>query len=66
MEMVSKNIGKGEPLQNLNELIRLAYEGKSVIVCGGWGYYVKPAAFMIFWPLYHLSKLKFYYSIKVK
>jgi len=66
MKMVTKNIALGEQVPDLNELIRLAYERKSVIIRGPWGYYIKPAAFMIHWPLYHLSKLKFFYSIKVK
>ena len=66
MEMITKNIGKGEKINNLSELIRLAYEGKSVIVKGPWHYWVRPAAFMINWPLYHLSKLSFFYSINIK
>ena len=66
MKMASKNIAIGETVPNLNELIRLANEGKSVVVRGTWGYYVKPAAFMIRWPLELLGRMEFHYSIKVK
>lgn len=66
MKMASKNIAIGEPVPNLNELIRLANEGKSVVVRGAWSCYVKPAAFMIHWPLALLSRMEFHYSIKVK
>ena len=66
MEMITKNIGKGEPISNLAELKRLALEGKSVIVETAWHKYVRPAGFMINWPLTHLLNLKFFYSIKLK
>lgn len=66
MKMVSKNIAVGEPISNMDELLRLADEGKSVVVHGAWGYYVKPAAFMIHWPLALLGRMKFHYSVKVK
>jgi hypothetical protein len=66
MEMVTKNIGKGEPISDLTELIRLAREKKSVVIRGGWGCYVRPAAFMINWSLGQLAKMQFFYSIKLK
>ena len=66
MEMVTKNIAQGEQLPTLDELVRLAREGKSVVVGSPYYRYVRPAAFMIRWPLFHLVPLKFYYTIKVK
>jgi hypothetical protein len=65
MEMVTKNIGKGEPINDLRELVRLANEKKSIIVYGGWGCYVRPAAFMINWSLGQLAKMRFFYSINI-
>jgi hypothetical protein len=66
MEMVTKNIAQGEPLASLDELVRLARESKSVVVESPYYRYIRPAAFMIHWPLVHLVSLKFYYTIKVK
>lgn len=65
MEMVTKNIGKGEPINDLRELVRLAEEKKSIIMRLGWNWYVRPAAFMINWSLGQLAKMQFFYSIKI-
>lgn len=65
MEKITKNIGKGEQISDLKELIWLAHEGKSIVVRGAWGYWVKPAAFMIHWSLCQLSRLQLFYSIKL-
>lgn len=63
---VSKNIWKGAEITNLAELQKLAVDGKSVVVKTKFYTYVKPAAFMINWPLCRLLNLTFFHAINKK
>lgn len=66
MEMATKNIRVGDSIKDLMDLKRLADEKKSVAFRRGiqqiWA--VRPAAFMMQWPLAQLMNLKLYYTIK--
>ena len=64
MEKVSKNICKGGRIDDLNELVKLAKARKSVVVISGCGTYVRPAAFMIHWPLAMILRHSIYYAIR--
>lgn len=63
--MVSKNISKGEPINDLKDIVRLANEGKSIIMQRHKDWHeVRPAAFYQNWRLIDLSRVKFFYTIK--
>lgn len=54
-------------IENINELLSLANQKRSVVVCyGGKQLYAKPAAFLIGWPLKTLSKYEFYLYTNTK
>lgn len=62
---MSKNIIKGERIDDLKELNWLACNRRSVVVVhGGRELYVRPAAFLVGWPLKTLLKFEFHYAIK--
>jgi hypothetical protein len=61
---VSKNITKGKEIKDLRELYSLAIKKQSVVVyCNKW-WYVRPAGFMINWPLAQLVHVQLFYSVK--
>lgn len=63
---MSKNIIKGERIEDLKELIWLADNKRSVVVVHrGRELYVRPAAFLIGWTLRTLLKFEFHYAIKI-
>jgi len=69
MEKISKNIYKGEQILDIQEIIRLANEGKSIVQKANYTnrmYIVRPAAFYLNWPLRLILAYKFYYAIKIK
>jgi hypothetical protein len=62
---VSKNISRGKEIVDLNEIPRLALEKRSVVVgMNKYTHYVRPAAFMLMWPLNQILKIKLYYAVK--
>jgi hypothetical protein len=62
---MSSNIAKGGRIEDLSELLWLAENKKSVVVQYGEKHlYVRPAAFLIGWPLKTLSRYSFYYAVK--
>ena len=68
MEMITKNIGKGERITDLRDIKRLAEEGKSVIWQAGFAttrYFVRPAAFFLSWQLRMMINYDFYYTVKI-
>ncbi len=66
MEMISKNIGKGPPIKDLRELLVLANEKKSAIVCLGQNtMFVRPAAWLVHWSLQRLSNVSIFHSVKI-
>ena len=68
MEMITKNIAKGEPIINLNDFKRLATEKKSVIQKTKYinkPYIVRPAAFYLSWQLGLMINSQFYYTVKI-
>jgi hypothetical protein len=61
---ISKNISLGGKITDLNEIQRLASERKSLIVRMGGSYFVRPAAFIIGWPMNLILRTELYYSVK--
>lgn len=61
---VSKNISRGEQIKDLSELYSLACKKRSVVFQRGTFHWVRPAAFLLFWPLAELLKGKVYYAVK--
>lgn len=62
MEMISKNIAKGEFISDVREIQRLANEKKSVIQSvryANTNYIVRPASFYLGWPLILVLLSKF-------
>ena len=64
---MTKNITKGGKIDDLKELEWLSQNKRTVVVkYGNKDLYIKPAAFLIGWPLKTLLKYEFYYAIKNK
>lgn len=61
---VTKNICKGQPIENLSEILTLAKDSKSVVIERNGYTAVRPAAFIQNWNLVELSRWKFFYSVK--
>lgn len=64
---VSKNIKQGSEIKDLKILLELALKAQSVVVKTnhGW-FYVRPAAWIVNWPLREILKCTFYQSVKIK
>jgi len=60
---ITKNIFRGGKITDLNEIKRLATERKSIVVGAGYGYFVRPAAFILQWPLAMILRYSIYYSV---
>lgn len=60
---VSKNIEKGKEITDLRVLLHLAKERRSVVVTRVHTY-VRPAAWVISWPLREILNYRFYYAVK--
>lgn len=62
----SKNIRQGREIKDLRLLSALALERKSVVVktIHGW-VYVRPAEWLLQWPLSEIVKCQFFHSIKI-
>lgn len=56
---ISKNFNKGGQITDLNEIVRLASEKKSIVIRDQ----VRPAAFIQNWMLRDILKSKIYYAI---
>lgn len=66
MIQVSKNYKLGEPIKDLMEIHRLAYEGKQVVYSPRKGVFnMKPAGFVINWSIHQCSKFAFYKAEKI-
>lgn len=63
---VSKNIYRGGLITDINEIQRLALEKKSVVLRLGAQHLVRPAAFILGWPLFMILKADLYYSVRVQ
>jgi len=61
---VSKNIYKGGQITDLNEIKKLAEEKKSVVIAGAFGYWVKPAGWVMHWSLAMILRFKIFYAVK--
>jgi hypothetical protein len=61
---VSKNISRGEEITDLREIKRLALNRESVVMSRGQFHWVRPAAFILGWPLNEILNTKLFYSIK--
>lgn len=64
---VTRNISRGEPISDLNVLMKLALDKKSVVVCyGGKLNKVTPAAFVIGWPFHLIYRMQrqIFYAVK--
>lgn len=59
MGNISKNFSKGGEITKMDEIVRLANEGKSLILNGQ----IKPAAFAQNWTIKMLLRSKIYYAI---
>jgi hypothetical protein len=65
MEKVSKNIQKGDEIIDYKVIKSLALNRESIVLTNGKVTFVKPAAFILGWPLSLILNFKFYYSIKI-
>lgn len=63
---VSKNIRRGSLIEDLNELVQLAQDGCAVVVYMGGSHFVRPAAFMLNWPLSVILRTKIYHALPIK
>lgn len=61
---VSKNIERGERITSLDFLMTLAREKKSVVVYVGGQLFVRPAGFVVNWPLSLVARMNFYHAVK--
>lgn len=59
MGNISKNFSKGAEITKMDEIVRLANEGKSLILNGQ----IKPAAFAQNWTIKMLLRSKIYYAV---
>lgn len=62
---VTKNIEKGDRITSLDYLMTLAREKKSVVVYVGGDHFVRPAAFVVNWPLSMVCRMHFYHAVKL-
>lgn len=60
---VSKNIHKGGRITDLNELVKMANEKKSVVVMLGHTHFIRPAAFMLNWTVAQILRTQLFYAI---
>lgn len=68
MIMATKNIGVGERITDLREIMRLALEKKSIVQSVRYpdrNYIVRPAAFYVNWSLGMLMGQSLYYTVKL-
>jgi hypothetical protein len=61
---ITKNIIRGSLIEDLNELVQLAKYKESVVAYMGGSYFVRPAAFMLNWPLSTILRTKIYHALK--
>lgn len=63
---VSKNISKGSQITSIDYLVTLAKERKSVVLEHGSGFWhsIRPAAFIINWPLITITRFKIFHAVK--
>jgi hypothetical protein len=61
---VTKNIETGDRITSLDYLMSLARERKSVVVYVGGAHFVRPAAFVVNWPLSMIVRMRFYHAVK--
>lgn len=64
MERVSKNYYKGKEIDDLKEIYKLSLTKSSIIVSNNYVNWIKPASFILHWPLAVVMKFRYFYSIK--
>lgn len=60
---ITKNVWKGGEITDLNELVELSRQKKSVVLRTGDFFSVRPAAFIIQWSIAMIINHKIYYGI---
>jgi hypothetical protein len=60
---VSKNRWRGSKIEDLNELIQLAQDKQSIVIGMGNIHFVRPAAWVIQWPLQMILNRSVYHAL---
>lgn len=63
---ISKTISRGGEITSLDYLLTLARAKRAVVVQHGNWYWIRPAAFIVNWPLTTILRYKFYHAVKEK
>jgi hypothetical protein len=64
MEKISKNFYKGKEITDLKEIYQISLIRGSIIVSNNYVNWIKPASFILHWPLSVILLYRYYYSIK--